>query len=227
MNLKRSVIKALGLIGVASTSQIANAQFGGLLGGGKSTGGGDVEGQINKFNSEAALISKAMSYAILQIQGALGSKEEREKIKVKVEALNKATDTKEINAIQGEIIKSDMAATTELMKSAEGKARMEKLEPEMQRKVAKSVFAVMLAGIKIKPMLDTGKNVIQGVGANPMMLTKIGPVKDGLTLFGDALPKFPAFAEVGISMLRTVKIDPGNPTADSKLEPDTSVTIPD
>jgi len=112
-------------------STAANAQFGGLgsmLGGGNS-GGGDVGAQVAAFNAEANLINKSVAFAMIQIIAALGDKTKMADIKAVNESLSKSTDTKEIGAITGSIIKNNEAQVQELLKSNDSKAKMEGLSP--------------------------------------------------------------------------------------------------
>ena len=205
---------------VVSTS--ANAQFGalgGLMGGG---GGGDVGAQVLVFNQEANLISKTVAFALIQIVGALGDKTKIADIKAVNDSLSKSTDTKEIGAISGSVIKSNFAEADQLLKSADAKAKMENLSPEMQKKVAQSIFAVGVAALKIPGAINRGKNIVQSVGANPMNIVKVLPVKDGLSMYIDVLPKLPTLVTTGMQLMRDVKVEAGNPTADAKLAPESA-----
>ena len=219
----KSKILTLMLALVVSTS--ANAQFGslgGLMGGlgGAKDGGGDVGAQVLVFNEEAALINKTVAFALIQIVGALGDKTKIADIKAVNDSLSKSTDTKEIGAISGSVIKSNFAEADELLKSKDAKAKMENLSPEMQKKVAQSIFAVGVAALRMPGAIDRGKSIIAGVGANPMNIAKVLPVKDGLSMYGDVLPKLPTFVSTGLQLMRDVKVEAGNPTADAKLVPE-------
>lgn len=218
-----AIFVALGLI------SSAHAQFGGLggmLGGGKSSGGGDVSAMVGEFNKDSSLINEAVTYSLIQIVAALGDKEQIAKVKTINDNLTKATDPKEKNAIQGTAIKDQTAVAQELLNSQDAKAKIEKLSPEMQKKVSKSIFAVGVAALRIPGMMDKGKKIMEGIGANPMNIGMALPVKDGMSVFASALPKMPTIVSTGLSLMRDVKVDPGNPVADSKLVVDTSPTIP-
>jgi hypothetical protein len=207
---------------VVSTS--ANAQFGGLGGlmGGGGGGGGDVGAQVLVFNQEANLISKTVAFALIQIVGALGDKTKIADIKAVNDSLSKSTDTKEIGAISGSVIKSNFAEADQLLKSADAKAKMENLSPEMQKKVAQSIFAVGVAALQIPGAINRGKNIVSSVGANPMNIVKVLPVKDGLSMYIDVLPKLPTLVTTGMQLMRDVKVEAGNPTADAKLAPESA-----
>lgn len=222
---KRNFLTAMVVVGVSAS---AHAQLAGLLGGSRaSTGGADIGPQIDRFNADSAVISKAMAYSLLQIKAALGTKEQVAQVVKQASELTKTTDAKEAGSLQGTIIKTEVAQVAEMLKHSSAKARIEKLSPEIQKKVAQSIFAVAVSSLKIPGLLDGGRKIVEGVGANPMMLSKIAEVKDGMSLLGDALPTLGPIVSTGMALMREVKVDPGNPTAAAELKPDTSVTVPD
>lgn len=222
--MKRQFLALMLTLGVAGA---ANAQFGGLGGLGKSGGGGDVGALIDKFNADNALIREATAYSLLQIVAALGDKTQVATIKASNDSLTKTTDAKEKGSIEGTVIKEQTAVAKQLLESQEGKDRMQKLAPEMQQKVAKSILAVATAALKIPGMLDTGKKAIEGGMSNPLQATKLLPIKDGVTMFAETLPKMVDIGKVGFQMLRDVKVEAGNPSADAKLTADKNVSIPE
>jgi hypothetical protein len=198
-----------------------------MLGGGKSSGGGDVGVLAEEFNRDASAINEVVTYSLMQIVAALGDKQQIAAVKAVNDNLSKATDPKEKGSIQGTAIKEQAAIADELLKSDQAKAKVEKMAPEMQQKVAKSIFAVGVASLRIPAMMDKGKKIIEGVGSNPMNITKAIPVKDGMSVFASALPKMPSILTTGLKLMRDVKVDPGNPAADSKLEADKNLMVPE
>jgi hypothetical protein len=141
--------------------------------------------------------------------------------------MNGTTNPQEQNALMGTILKSQLSESVDLLKSAEGKERMEKLSPEMKEKVDKSIFSVGIAALRVKPLMDNVSNMVQGMASNPTLLSKVGLVKESLSLLGDAAPKLPDLVSTDFALMKEVKVNPGNPSADAKLEVDTSVKIPD
>lgn len=225
--MKRKIFTMLMLLGIsvgANAFGIPGA-LGGALGGGSSGGGADPAA-IEKFTVDAALINRAVIYATMQIQGALGDKQKAAAIKESVAKMNAATDPKEQNAVMGTLMKSNVAESLDLLKSNEGKERLAKLSPEMQAKVAKSLLNVAVAALRMKPMMENGQKVLSGMGSNPAMLAKLGLVKESLSLLADAAPKIPELVSTGFAMMKDVKVNPGNPTADAELKIDTNVAIP-
>lgn len=223
--------KLFALMIVMGACTTANAQFGGLggmLGGaGRSASSADAGSLIDQFNKDSELISGAVSYSLIQIVAALGDKTQIAAVKTLNDNLASSTDPKEQGSIRGTVIKEQSAVAQELLKSDEAKAKMEKLSPEMQKKVAKSLFAVGIASLRLPGLADKGKGIVSGVGSNPMYISKLPAVQSGLTMLGDAIPKLPSIVSTGFKLMRDVKLDPGTPTADTKLEIDNNVKFPD
>jgi hypothetical protein len=221
--MKSKLVALLMVLGVATS---AHAQFGGLLGGAKSGGGGDVGAMVEEFNRDATVINEAVSYSLIQIIAALGTKEQIAAVRVINDNLKKTTDPKEKGSIQGTVLKDKTAEAEELLKSKEAASKIASMTPDLQKKVAQSIFAVGIAALKIPDMVTKGQQIVQSVGANPMNIGKVLPVKDGLTVFAAALPKMPTLVSTGLKLMRDAKVDPGTPTKDSKLVPNAEVDIP-
>lgn len=225
--MKQKIIALLMLLGMSMGAQ---AQFGGLggkLGLGGGGGGGSDPAAIEKFTADALLINRAVTYSTLQIKAALGDKQNLATVKESIEKMNKATDPQEQNAVMGTIMKTELADSIDLLKSKEGKERMAQLSPDMQKKVAKSLFSVGVAALRVKPMMDNGQKAVQSMASNPAMLAKVGLVKGSLSLLADAAPKLPDLVSTGFAMMKDVKVDPGNPTADAELKIENNISIPD
>lgn len=223
--MKRKFLTLILSLGVMGS---AHAQFGGLLGGlrgGGGGGGGDVGALVEEFNRDSAIIREAVAYSLLQIVGALGDKEQIAVVKTQNESLRKAANPQEAGSIQGTVMKDQSVIARQLLDGDAAKKKMESLSPEMQKKVAQSILAVGIAGLRVPPMLDKGKRAIEGVGSNPMMITKIVPIKDGVALFADSLPRMTQIVTVGLKLMREVKVDPGTPTATATLTADKNVEV--
>jgi hypothetical protein len=173
------------------------------------------------------VIREATAYSLMQIVAALGDKTQVATIKASTDSLAKTTDAKEKDSIEGTVIKEQTAVAKQLLDSKEGKERMEKLAPEIQKKVANSILSVGIAALKIPGMLETGKKAIEAAASNPMQAAKVLPVKDGVSLFADTLPKMVEIGKVGFQMLSDVKVQAGTPTVEAKLTTDKAISIPD
>jgi hypothetical protein len=223
--MKRKFLVLMLSLGVVGS---AHAQFGALLGGAKGGGGGgDVSALVDEFNRDSVLIREAVTYSLIQIVAALGDKQQIAEVRAKNDSLSKTTDPKEAGSLQGQAVTQLSVVVQQLLDSADAKQKMEKLSPEMQKKVGQSILAVGIAGLRIPGMLDKGQRAIEGVGANPMMVTKIVPVKDGVAIFAETLPKLTKIASTGLALMRDVKMEAGTPTADAKLVVDKNVSIPE
>jgi hypothetical protein len=231
--MKRKIFAMLVLMGVSIGAQ---AQFGGLGGmmgglggmlGGRTAGGGADSSAIEKFTVDAFLINRTVSFALLQISAALGDKENIAAVKESFDKLNATTDPKDQGAVIGSIQKTYLAEAGNLLKSGEAKAKMEKLSPEMQQKVAKSLLAVGIAALRVKPMLESGSGIMQSIMTNPAQLAKLPLLKESLSLLAEVAPKMPDLITTGFAMMKSVNVNPGNPTADAKLEPITELAVPE
>jgi hypothetical protein len=210
-------------LGVATSAQ---AQFGGLLGAAKG-GGGDVGALVEEFNRDADNINEAVTYSLIQIVAALGDKEQIAKVKALNDSLSKTTDPKEKGSIQGTVLKDQSTVANEVLKSQDAKDKISKMSPAMQKKVAQSIFAVGVASLRIPLAVDKGKKIIEGIGSNPLNITKVLPVKNGLSTFADVVPKLPSIVTTGVKLMRDVKVDPGNATKDSPLVANKEIDFPD
>ena len=123
--------------------------------------------------------------------------------------------------------KEQSAVAGELLKSQEAKDKIEKMSPEMQKKVGQSIFAVGVASLQIPVAMLRGKQIVASIGSNPFNITKVLPVKDGLLIFSDVVPKLPAIVTTGYQLMRDVKIEPGNATKESKLVADKEPVFPE
>jgi hypothetical protein len=193
------------------------AQFGGMMGGGGGGAGGDVGAQVEAFNKDALIIREAMANALTQLTYAFGDQKSIAAAKTQAENLAKTTDTKEIGNIQGSIIKDQEAAMAEALSGDAAKAKMAKLAPEMQKKIAQSIFNVAISALKIPESIKKGQGIIQSVGSNPMQLPKVLPVKDGISMFADALPNLPKIVTAGLQLVKGAGITPENATATSTV----------
>lgn len=209
----------LGLCLLAGIATNASAQFGlPSIGGAKSSGGADVGELVTKFNAQNALISAAVANSLEQIIAALGDKTTIAAEKEKYEAIQKTTDPQEKAKKEGTLIKEAAGEAQKLLDSNDAQEKMKNLSPEMQQKVAKAIVNVAIAGFQVPGMLDTGKKAVEAVGSNPLQIGKVLPIKDGVTLFADALPKMIKIGSSGMKLLQDVKIKADTPSATSTLQ---------
>jgi hypothetical protein len=222
--MKKILLNLCITFGVIST---AHAQFGlPSLGGGGSKSGGENLGQIvDEFYNKNKIISTGVANSLEQIVGALGDKTDIATEKAKYESYSKTTDPQEKGKQEGTIIKEAGAVAQKLLDSADAKDKMAKLSPEMQKKVVSAILNIANAGLQIPSMLQTGKKGIDSLMANPsaalsLSQEKVNSVKNGVSLFTDALPKIVKVGKTGLDLLKDVKVEAGNPSADTPVKND-------
>lgn len=199
----------------------ALAQLGGLgalVGGAKggSTGSGNVEADVKTFNEKSSVVNKYAAQALVAINAAYASDEERANAQAKLEKLNSTTDPKEQNALVAEINKSEGAKVAQLAESKDLGEKTKNLDAARQKMVGTAVSNYLIAGARAVDLTKSGQGMMQSAASNPMALPKLVSVKDALPLLGDAasnavkvLPKF-------VDVLRGAKVDVPKVSADSK-----------
>lgn len=212
--MKRN-LAALFFVAILSTG--AQAQFGlpSLGGGSSNSNSGDIGAQVETFNKDANLFAQAMRASLVQINGAIGSDTQRAAAKAQMENITKGTNTQEEQARAGTYAKDSISETTALFASAEAKQRMDNLTPEIQKLVVDAYVQAIIAGTKIPAAVNSGKKILEGIGSNPMNISKAIPVKDGLSLYADMLPKIPPLLSAMAQFFKDRKVTPPNPAADA------------
>jgi len=165
----------------------AKAQFGSLLGGGKSAGGsGNVEADVKGFLDRSFKIEVTASKAYLAIVAAYAKEEDRAKYQSLFQDVGKLTDPKEAGAKLQQVRESTEAEIKRLAESKDLKETTTKLSEEKQKQVGKAVGNVLYAAFQAKGVIDAGKSVITSVSKNPMDIPKIEPVKGAVERLGSA-----------------------------------------
>lgn len=230
----KKIITVLAVGVLSAWSVDAHAQMGGLGGltgkksESQSAGSEDIRAKADKFSADAALVRDAVAWSLIQITAALGDKEQIALAKKAQDSLNATTNPKENAAKTGAVIK-DLGATVSLqLKAADTQEKIKKLSPEMQKKVAASLLGVGIAALKVPDLIEQGKGILQGLSSNPVAnMSKIGPLKDGLTMLGQTAPMLPPIVTNGFKMLQAVKVNAGTPTAGAKLTVDKKPQFPE
>lgn len=189
------------------------AQLGGLgaLKGGaktesKSDSGGNAAEKADKFVAEAALIREAVVYSLIQINAALGDKNQIAIARKQAESLSAETKPKELAAKQGTAIKDLSAEADRILKNAETEEKIKSLSPEMQKRVAQSLLAVGIAALKLPDTLEEGQSLVSELSANMMAnMSRIGPLKDGLKILGETAPKLPPLVSTGFKLMQAAR----------------------
>jgi hypothetical protein len=182
---RRILIGALPLLAVG---QSAFAQFGGMLGGGKSSGGGgNIEADIAAFLDKSFKIEMTASKAYLAIVAAFSSEEKRAELQSLFNDVGKQTNPQEAGAKFQQVRETTEAEIKRLSEEKDLGERTKALSAEKQQNVARGVGNLILAGLQGADLVPTGKNIVSGVGANPMAVTKLSPLKDAMTRLQSAI----------------------------------------
>jgi hypothetical protein len=166
----------------------ANAQFGGLLGGGKATGGsGNVDADVKDFLGRSFKIELTASKAYLAIVAAYAKEEDRAKYQSLFQELGKLTDPKEAGAKLQQVRESTEAEIKRLAESKDLKDQTEKLSEEKQKQIGRAVGNIFYAALQAKGVIDSGKSLITSVSRNPFDIPKVEPAVGAIERLGSAL----------------------------------------
>jgi len=211
------------------------AQLGGLgaLKGGSKTeskneSGGNAAERADKFVADATVIREAVVYSLIQINAALGDKNQIAIARKQAESLAAETKPKELAAKQGTAIKDLSAEADRILKNAETEQKIKSLSPEMQKRVAQSLLAVGIAALKLPDTLEAGQALVSELSGNMMAnMSRLGPLKDGLKTLGETAPKLPPLVSTGFKLMQSAKVDAGSPTKDAELKPNKEIVFPE
>ena len=181
-NTRRNIV--LGTLAAASVP--AFAQFGGMLGGGKSAGGGNFDADLKSFMEKSFSIEATASKAGLAIVAAFASEQKRAEYQSMFSDVGKTTDPKEAGATFQKVQETATAEIKKLAESQDLETQTKNLSAEKQKQLAKGVGNYLLAVLKAKDILSSGQSLMSSVSSNPMNITKAAPVKDALSRLGNA-----------------------------------------
>lgn len=177
----------LSVIPVAFVTPSAFAQFGGLLGGKSSGGSGNLDADINNFMVNSFNVEKTASRAYLSIAGAFASEAERAKLQSLFSDVNSLTNPQESGAKLQEVIETTDAAIKRASEEKNLDAQVKSMSADKQKQLAVGVGNLLLAAFQGSDLLKTGQGIVSGVGANPMDVIKLPPLKNALTRLGKAV----------------------------------------
>ncbi|MEI7783181.1 MAG: hypothetical protein WCK08_02265 [Betaproteobacteria bacterium] len=184
----KSIKAILAALLISATAVIpAHAQFGGLggmLGGGKPAAGGDVGTQVADFLKRSVVLSVLASNSLAKINAAFDNEEALARRRKEQEELSKITDPQEKQARAAKIYESERAESEKLAKSADLQDRMKNLDADKKKRIGEALFNFSIGALQAPALLQSGQNIMQGVGANPLNIAKVIPIKDALPLLG-------------------------------------------
>lgn len=159
--------------------------FGSMLGGGGSMlGGGGVDPQVADFVKRSVVVSVLASNALAKINSAFDNEEALARRRKELEELDKITDPQEKQARAAKIYESERAEAEKLAKSADLQDRMKNLDADKKKRIGEALFNFTIGALQTPGLLQSGKTILQSVGANPINIAKVLPVKDSLPLLG-------------------------------------------
>jgi hypothetical protein len=177
----------LGALPLALAAPSAFAQFGGLMGGRAGGGGGNVDADINNFMASSFNVERTASRAYLAIAGAFASEEERAKLQALLSDVNSLTNPQESGAKLQQVIETTDAAIKRASEEKNLDEQVKNMSADKQKRLGAGVGNLLLAAFQGSDLLTTGQRIVSGVGANPMAVTKLPPLRDALTRLGKAV----------------------------------------
>ena len=210
----KSKIIALAVVAsFACTVNPAFAQFGslgGMVGAAKGDSGG-APVDVDAFIKSAQTAEKLM-------------KEKAADLDAQRAAANAITDSKERDAKLLEVNKNSLAAINEAASNNNLAADIKKMDAKQREDIAAGAFNFMLALLQDKALVDQAKGIIASISTNPMMVTKLGGVKDVASSLGNQISdagalagKMPAiFTAVGVKAPATKDEKPKVTTSTSE-----------
>lgn len=171
---------SIGVIALAFgiSTQVQAFGLGGLVGGNKSSGGGNAEQQIDDFLKTADQAHGLTAKSVETLAGALLTKEANDKLKADMDAAQATQDAKEKEANIRKVEADRMAALSKV-DWAKGAKEIEKSnDKKKQAQVGSSIYNFMLALLKDKDLMEKGSSLASSAASNPMLVTKLGKVKD-------------------------------------------------
>ncbi|MEF9928820.1 MAG: hypothetical protein RR983_17895 [Massilia sp.] len=213
--IAQAVVVAACLMG-AGAAQAQLGGLGGLLGGAKSSSGGDIGASVGTFVNQSAVLGALTSQSLVAINSAFMSKEDSAVIKAELNAINKLTDPGEKNVRTKQLYESQSAETKRLLDSGDMKGRMATLDADGRKQIGNALLNFGIGGLQALELTKTGQALVGQAGANPMNLTKIMPVKDTLPLLGKVVSDSGGIIAGVVKLAQSAKIDVPKVTASSK-----------
>jgi hypothetical protein len=182
--------------------------LGGLVGGdNKSSGGGNVEQQIDDFLKTADQAHGLTTKSEEILAGALLTKDETDKLKADMEAAQAVADPKEKEAAVSKVEADRQAALAKVDYPKKAKEMEKANDKKKQAQVGASIYNFILGLLKDKELVDKGSSLASSALSNPTLITKLGKVKDvigsisgqmdNMTKIAGGLQKLASVAKVG------------------------------
>jgi hypothetical protein len=191
----------------------ANAQFGALMGGG-GKGGGSSSADIDAIVTLTVEVAKAAGILMNQLLYAYANKADAAKFLDKAKSIQAQTKPNEIGASLEDLGKSSEVLKANLADSAEAEAAYNKLSPEMQKFVWKSVGTGLSAAVMALGAINKFKDLLSKPPSNPMELIRLKDCGAPLEFIGKNAG--PIFSQA-VKLASRVKQEAPKPDEGAKL----------
>ena len=223
MSLIKKAGIAAGFVALASSSltflpNTANAQLGGLgkLAGGGGAASGNIESDVKTFVDKSYEINQILAASSLAMAAAYASEEQRAKLQVNLDAMNKSTDPKEKNTLAQKNITSSSAELDKIKNSSTLAEDTKKMSAEKKKSLAQGVANFLIGALQAKDLVPTGQAVVQSATTNPMSIPKVLPIKDALPVLASAIENAAKTMPTFVSALKGANIKVDEVTSSSK-----------
>lgn len=152
--------------------------LGDLVGSAKPAAAAGAPADPDAFIKSAAGAEKLMGNSLKYLSGSLLAKEKSAEFNARLESAAKLTDPSERQAKTLEAQKDAVAALNEQTSGDKLKSDIDKLGTAQRAQLGASAFNFSLALLQDKALIEQSKALIASMSANPMQLSKLGPIKD-------------------------------------------------
>lgn len=141
---------------------------------GAAVSAGDIDGFIKTANDANTLISTSSDH----IFKALASKEEIAALEARKTAANSIADPAEKAAEINKIEADKATAVQKSINSQDADAKLGAMNKQQLASFGNAAFTFMLGVLKDKQLAEGSTSLVSGVASNPMLLPRLGALKD-------------------------------------------------
>lgn len=185
------------------------------MGGGSSSGGGDVGAQVTNFIQSAALSNALVAQGAVQMLQAVSSQERGAELQTMLDALGSVSDPKEKAAQAAKLVSSLQAETATQMQSQQTQDELKQASVEKRRAFTRGLLSSSLGLLKLADLKSSGQGIMSGVSRNPMDAVKVVPVKDTLPLMTELMSNGKTIVDSALTLARAAGIQAKLPTSSS------------
>ena len=201
---------AIAMAAGLATAVPAHAQFGGLasaLGGGSTSKSSVSAGDVDAFLKTAGDAQGLMKTSADKLFEAVASKDQIQKVQDEQRAAESITDPKEKEAKLKQVEAEKQTILSQANYTAKAEEMKKGLDEKKKAQIGASIWNFTLAMLKNKQLAEQGSGLVSSIGSNPMLVTKLGAVKDVVSSIGGQMGNVTKIAS-GLQKLATVvKVD--------------------